>query len=193
MFKILPRIPAGSASRKLTRQQLSLCLQGQDRCRCLPDSPHASRRQLLRRHIINANDCNMLCGCSKSSKPGTTACRITRNRALISFMPRAFSKFVEMLECKRCVEISKQMMLMIIICQKVTKTFGRLVTMLVAHNLSVFLTNGTIPLPQLVLIQQLRLERALSRLKVISRSRNWKTHLAMLKLPWETCMSKLKG
>ena len=42
---------------------------------------------------------------------------------------------VEMLNCERCIEISEQMMLIVIIIyQKIAKTFCRLATMYVRHS-----------------------------------------------------------
>lgn len=100
----------------------------------------------------------------------------TISQHLSSFL----GKCVGMLECKRCVELSEQMMLMIIIAQKVTKMFSRLATRFTEQDQSMLSAETSIPLPRLVLIQQLRLERVLNHLAVISRNRNWQTHLAML-------------
>lgn len=95
-------------------------------------------------------------------------------------LAKSLGKCVEILDCQRCVEFSEQMMLMIIITQKITKAFSRLATMFIEQDQSILSSDRAIPLPRLVLIQQLRLERVLNSLKIISRSRGWKTHLAML-------------
>lgn len=72
------------------------------------------------------------------------------------------------------------MMLMIIIAQKITKMFSRLATRFVEQDQSIVSSESSVPLPRLILIQQLRLERVLNHLEGISRSRNWQTHLAIL-------------
>lgn len=69
---------------------------------------------------------------------------------------------------------------MIIIAQKITKTFARLTTRFIEGDLLILSPEKEVPLPQLVLIQQLKLENLLNQLVEIARNRNWRTHIAML-------------
>lgn len=100
--------------------------------------------------------------------------------ALSQHLASSLGKCVGILECKGCVELSEQMMLMIIIAQKITKMFSGLATRFAEQDQSIFSSQSSIPLPRLVLIQQLRLERVLNHLGCISRSHIWETHLAMI-------------
>lgn len=100
--------------------------------------------------------------------------------AISQHLTNSLVKCVEILSCKRCIEISKQMILMVIITQKITKVFSRLTTRFIEGDLPILSPERAVPLPRLVLIQQLKLEKALDQLKVIARSHDWKTHIAML-------------
>ena len=112
----------------------------------------------------------------------------TRNHRMQDFsawvlsqhLASSLGKCIGILECKPCIKFSEQMMLMIVIVQKITKMFSRLATRFVEQDQSIVSSESSVPLPRLVLIQQLRLERVLNHLGGISRSRNWQTHLAML-------------
>ena len=99
---------------------------------------------------------------------------------LSQYLATSLGTCIRILECKPCIRFSEQMMLMIIIAQRITKMFSGLATRFVVQDQSIVCPESTIPLPRLVLIQQLRLERVLNHLGGISRSRNWQTHLAML-------------
>lgn len=89
-------------------------------------------------------------------------------------------KCLEILSCKSCTEASDLMMLMIIISQKITKMFSRLTTRFIEGDLLILSPEKAVPLPRLILIQQLKLERVLDHLKAISKSHDWKTHSAIL-------------
>ena len=112
----------------------------------------------------------------------------TRNHRMQDFsawvlsqhLASSLGKCLRILECKPCIKLSEQVMLMIIIAQKITKMFSRLATRFVEQDQSIVSSESSVPLPRLVLVQQLRLERVLNHLKGISRSRNWQTHLAIL-------------
>lgn len=69
---------------------------------------------------------------------------------------------------------------MVIIAQKITKLFSRLTTWFIEGGLPIFSPERAVPLPRLLLIQQLKLEKALDQLKTIARDQDWKTHLAIL-------------
>lgn len=100
--------------------------------------------------------------------------------AISQHLTQSLGKCVAMLECKRCIEISEQMMLMIIIAQKILKMFSRLATRFIEQDQSILAIESVIPLPRLVLLQQLRLDKVLERLTSISTKHSWKTHMAML-------------
>lgn len=112
----------------------------------------------------------------------------TRNHRMEDFsawvlsqhLASSLGKCIRILECKPCIKLSEQMMLMIIIAQKITKMFSRLATRFVEQDQSIVCSESSVPLPRLVLIQQLRSERVLNHLQGISRSCNWQTHLAIL-------------
>lgn len=93
---------------------------------------------------------------------------------------QSLAKCVEILRCKICSERSEQMVLMVIIAQKITKMFSRLTTRLIEGGLLISSAEKAVPLPRLLLIQQLKLEKALDQLKTIAREKDWKIHLAML-------------
>ena len=112
----------------------------------------------------------------------------TRNHRMQDFsawvlsqhLASSLGKCIRILECKACIKLSEQMMLMTIIAQKITKMFNKLATRFVEQKESIVSSESSIPLPRLVLIQQLRLERVLNHLEDISRSHNWQTHLAII-------------
>lgn len=100
--------------------------------------------------------------------------------AISQHLTQCMGKCVGILECKRCMELSEQMMLMIIIAQKITKMFSRLATRFIEQSQSILSSESSIPLPRLVLIQQLKLEKVLNLLTAISTNHGWQTHLAIL-------------
>lgn len=100
--------------------------------------------------------------------------------AISQHLTNSLVKCVEILSCNRCTERSEQMVLMVIITQKITKMFSRLTTRIIEGTLIIFSPEKAVPLPRLLLILQLKLEKVLDQLKAIIRSHDWKTHLAML-------------
>ncbi len=69
---------------------------------------------------------------------------------------------------------------MVMIAQKITKVFSRLTTRFIEGGLPILSPERAVPLPRLLLIQQLKLEKALDQLKTIARDQDWKTHVAIL-------------
>lgn len=100
--------------------------------------------------------------------------------AISQHLSESLVKMVEILSCKRCSERSSLMLFMVILVQKITKIFSRLTTRFIEGALPIFVPEKDIPLPRLLLIQQLRLEKALDQLKTIAKEHDWKTHLANL-------------
>lgn len=69
---------------------------------------------------------------------------------------------------------------MVMIAQKITKVFSRLTTRFIEGGLPIHSPEKAVPLPRLLLIQQLKLEKALDQLKTIARDQDWETHKAIL-------------
>lgn len=100
--------------------------------------------------------------------------------AISQHLSESLVKCVEILNCKHCSERSEQMVLMVIIAQKILKMSSRLTTGFIEGGLPILSPEKVVPLPRLLLIQQLKLEKALDQVKTIAIEQDWKIHLALL-------------